>query len=152
MFIGRTVAEAETPILWPPDAKYRLTGKDPDTGKDWGWEEKGMTDWDGWMASPMQWTWDWVGSGSWWWTGELVVLQSMGSQRVRHDWETEVNWVMYLMQYILHTKWCHIVKEVSSMVCNQEIWVLVQSVIPTSCGILEKNAWASISLSENKKI
>ena len=44
MLIGRTNAEAETPILWPPDAKSWLTGKDPDAGKDWRWEEKGMTE------------------------------------------------------------------------------------------------------------
>ena len=42
MFIGRTDVEAETPILWPPDAKNRLIVKDPDAGKDWGQEEKGM--------------------------------------------------------------------------------------------------------------
>ena len=46
--------------------------------------------WDGWMASPTQWTWVWVGSGSWWWTGKPGVLQSMGSQRVRHNWVTEL--------------------------------------------------------------
>ena len=45
--------------------------------------------WDGWMASPTQWTWVWVNSRSWWWTGKLGVLQSMGSQRVGHDWTTE---------------------------------------------------------------
>ena len=44
IFIGRTDAEAETPVLWPPDAKSRLIGKDPDAGKDWGQEEKGMTE------------------------------------------------------------------------------------------------------------
>ena len=44
IFIGRTDAEAETPILWPPDAKNWLIGKDPDTGKDWRWEEKGTTE------------------------------------------------------------------------------------------------------------
>ena len=48
--------------------------------------------WDGWMASPTQWTWDWASSRSWWWTGKTGVLQSMGSQRVRHDWMTELNW------------------------------------------------------------
>ena len=46
--------------------------------------------WDGWMASPTQWTWVWVSSGSWWWTGRPAVLQSMGSQRVGHDWATEL--------------------------------------------------------------
>ena len=44
VFIGRSDAEAETPILWPPDEKSRLTGKDPDAGRDWGQEEKGMTE------------------------------------------------------------------------------------------------------------
>ena len=48
--------------------------------------------WEGWMASPTQWTWVWVNSRSWWWTGRPGVLQSMGSQRVRHDWATELNW------------------------------------------------------------
>ena len=45
-----------------------------------------------WMASPTQWTWVWVNSGSWWWTGRPGVLQFMGSQRVGHDWVTELNW------------------------------------------------------------
>ena len=44
IFIGRTSAEAEDPILWPPDVKSQLIGKDPDAGKDWGQEEKGMTE------------------------------------------------------------------------------------------------------------
>ena len=47
--------------------------------------------WDGWMASPTQWTWVWVDSGSWWWTGRAGVLQFMGLQRVRHNWATELN-------------------------------------------------------------
>ena len=48
--------------------------------------------WDGWMASPIQWTWVWVNSGSWWWTGRPGVLWFMGSQRVGHDWVIELNW------------------------------------------------------------
>ena len=47
--------------------------------------------WDGWMASPTQWTWIWVDSGSWWWTRRPGVLWLMGSQRVRHNWVTELN-------------------------------------------------------------
>ena len=47
--------------------------------------------WDGWMASLTWWTWVWVSSGSWWWTGRPGVLQSMGSQRVWHDWVTGLN-------------------------------------------------------------
>ena len=52
--------------------------------------------WDGWMASPTQWTWVWVDSGSWWWTGRPGVLWFMGAQRVGHDWATELNWVASL--------------------------------------------------------
>ena len=48
--------------------------------------------WDGWMASLTRWTWVWVNSGSWWWTGGPGMLQFMGSQRVGHDWATELNW------------------------------------------------------------
>ena len=85
--------DAETSILWPPDVKNWLIGKDPDAGKDWRQEEKGMTEdemagWHHWT----QWTWVWVNSGSWWWTGRPGVLQSTGSQRVGHDWVTELNW------------------------------------------------------------
>ena len=49
-------------------------------------------EWDGWMASLTGWTWDWASSRSWWWTGKPGVVQSMGSQRVGHDWGTELNW------------------------------------------------------------
>ena len=48
--------------------------------------------WDGWMVSLTRWTWVWVNSGSWWWTGRPGMLQSMGSQKVWHDWATELNW------------------------------------------------------------
>ena len=51
---------------------------------------RGLRGWDGWMASPTWWTWVWVSSLSWWWTGKPGVLQSMGSQRVVHDWVTEL--------------------------------------------------------------
>ena len=66
--------------------------------KPWCWEglkaggEEDDRGWDGWMASPTRWTWVWVSSGSWWWTGRPGVLQSKGSQRVRHNWVTELNW------------------------------------------------------------
>ena len=53
--------------------------------------------WDGWMASPTQWTWVWVNSGRWWWTGRPGVLQSMGSQRVGHNWATELNWKIFVV-------------------------------------------------------
>ena len=63
----------------------------------WCWESLGAggegddRGWDGWMASPARWTWVWVNSGSWWWTGSPGVLWFMGSQRVGHDWATELN-------------------------------------------------------------
>ena len=88
IFIGRTGVEAETPILWPPDAKSWLIWKYPDAGQDWGQEEKGMTEdeIDGWMASLTQWTW--VGDGreslaccspwvakSWMWLSDWTELE-----------------------------------------------------------------------------
>ena len=50
----------------------------------------------GWKASPTQWTWVWASSGCWWWTWRPGMLQSMGLQRVRHDWETELNWLYFI--------------------------------------------------------
>ena len=91
-FTGRANVEAETPILWLSDAKNWLTGKDPDAGKEWRREEKGMIrGWEGWMASPTRLTWVRASSRSWWWTGRPGVLQSMGSQRVGRNWATELN-------------------------------------------------------------
>jgi len=56
--------------------------------------------WDGWMASLTPWTWVWVDSGSWWWTGRPGVLRFMGSQRVGHDWVTELNWTELSCMYV----------------------------------------------------
>ena len=87
IFTGGTDAEAEAPTLWPPDVKSQLIGcwKKLRTGG-----EVGDREWDDWMASLTQWTWIWAGCGRWWRTGKPGVLQSMGSQRVRHDsdWTT----------------------------------------------------------------
>ena len=97
------VLKLKLPILWPPHAKSWLIGKDPDAGRDWGQEEKGTTGWDGWMASLTRWMWIWVNSGSWWWTGRPGVLRFMGSQRVRRDWATELNWTE--SSTAQHTNW-----------------------------------------------
>ena len=64
----------------------------------WCWERLKVREgdnrgWDGWTASPTQWTWVWGNSRSWWWTGNPGVLQSMGSLRARHDWAAELNWL-----------------------------------------------------------
>ena len=99
VFIGRSDVEAEIPIIWSPDAKNRLIWKDPDAGKDLRAGREGdVRGWDGWMASPTQWTWVCVNSGSWFWTGTPGVLQLMGSQRVGHDWTSELNWEIYWIQ------------------------------------------------------
>ena len=90
-FFGRTDAKAETLVLWPCEELTHWK-------RLWCWEGLGAggegddRGWDGWMASLSQWTWVWVNSGNWWWTGRPGVLQFMGSQRVRHDWATELNW------------------------------------------------------------
>ena len=89
-FTERTDAEAETPILWQPDAKNWLIGKD------WCWErlkaggEGDDRGWDVWMASQTQWAWVWASFKNRWWTRKPGVLQSMGSQRAGHEWVTEL--------------------------------------------------------------
>ena len=91
VFIGKTDAEAETPIVWPPDVKSWLIWKHPDAGRDWGQEEKGKPE-DEWLDGIMD-SMDMGlgGLGGWCWTGRPGVLQFMGSQRVGHDWGTELN-------------------------------------------------------------
>ena len=87
IFIGITDAEVETLILWPPDVKNWLPGKDPDAGKDWKWEEKGDgRGWDAWLASLTRWTWIWASSGSWWWTGKPAVHEVAKSWTRLSDW------------------------------------------------------------------
>ena len=76
-------------LMWRTDSfeKTLMLGKIE--GRRWrGWQRG----WDGWMASLTQWTWVWVNSGSWWWTGRPAVLQSVGSQRVGHNWAAELNY------------------------------------------------------------
>ena len=91
IFIRSTDVEAEAPILWPPDVKSYLIGK-----RLWCWEglraggEGEDRGWDGWMASPTQWTWVWVTSGSWWWTGRPGVLWSWGHKE--SDTTEWLNW------------------------------------------------------------
>ena len=92
VYFGRNDAKAETPVLWPPHVKSWLIGRL------WYWEGLGAggegddRGWDGWMASLTRWMWVWVNSRSWWWTGRPGMLQFMGSQRVGHNWATELNW------------------------------------------------------------
>ena len=89
IFIGRTDADAEIPVLWPPDVKNWLIWKDPDAGKDLRQEEKSSTEDEiiGWHCRLDVWVW--ANFRSCWWTGKPGMLQSMGSQRVGHDWAAE---------------------------------------------------------------
>ena len=109
VFIGRTDAEAETPILWPPHAKSWLIGKDPDAGIDWR-QEKGTTE-----DEMAKWHYrrdghEWATSGSWWWTWKPRVLQSMVLQRVIHERVTELNWTegFYFQKKVLKKFKCEI--------------------------------------------
>ena len=93
-FFGRNDTKAETPVWSLATSCEELTL----WKRLWCWEglraggEGDDRGWDVWMASLTRWTWVWVNSGSWWWTGRPEVLQFMGSQRVGHDWVTELNW------------------------------------------------------------
>ena len=108
IFIGRTDAEAETPILWPPDTKNWLTGKTLMLGKIEGRRRRGRQTWDGWMASPVQWTRIWASSRRWSRTGKPGVLQSMG---VTKSWTK------------LSTKLLHFFKNITSVTsCNNFMW------------------------------
>ena len=66
--------------------------------------------WDGWKASLTQWTWVWVSSRIWWWTGKPGMLQSMSSQRVRHDWATELNWMINNELSHITTIYCYVME------------------------------------------
>ena len=104
IFIGRTDAKAEIPILWPLNAKNWLIWKDLVAEKLKAGGEGDNRGWDGWMASPTQWTWVWVNSGSWWRPG---VLQSMGSEIVGlSDW-IELNWI-FLWALIVQCAMCYL--------------------------------------------
>jgi len=98
VFIGRTDTEAETPILWPPHVKIWLTGKDPDAGRDWGQEEKGMTEDEmaGWHHQLDGHEFEWilgVGDGQW----GLVCCDSWG--RKESDMTEQLNWTELNQQY-----------------------------------------------------
>ena len=105
IFIGRTDAKGNSNTLatWCKELIHwkRL----------WCWErlkaggEGDDRGWGGWMVSLTRWTWVWASSGSWWWTGKPGVLQSMGLQRVGHDWVTELSWVVNPSSVRLPHRW-----------------------------------------------
>ena len=107
----------------------------------WCWEGLGAggegddRGWDGWMASLARWTWVWASSGSWWWTGRPGMLQCMGSQRVGHNWETELNWTENFN------------KELVCMAVRVELWrkLNAEELMLLNCGIGE-DSWESLGL------
>ena len=102
IFTERTDAAAESPIFLPPEAKNWLVEKDPDAGKDWRQEERGMMEceivgWHYWLdGHELE-----QAPGSWWWTRKPGMLLSMGSQRAGQDWATELNWILIPCEFFL---------------------------------------------------
>ena len=107
----------------------------------WCWErlkaggEGDERGWDCWIASLTEWTWVWLNSGSWWWTGWPGVLQSMGLQRVRHDWAAELKWneanvkkryqaskqkILTYIQHFVQLSFC--IKWIQITLCLKNYW------------------------------
>ena len=106
LFVGRTDVETETPIFGHLMQRADSLDKTLMLGKmlKVGGEGDGRG-WDGWIASPTQWTWVWASSGSWRWTGRPGMLRFMGSQKVRHYWATELNWTDIYKGILLRQEW-----------------------------------------------
>ena len=151
IFIGRTDAKAETPILWPPDVKNWLLGRDPDDVKDWRQEEKGTTE-----DEMVEWHHQLnghefeqalgVGDGQ----GNLVCYSPWGP-RVGHDWATELNWKYWSFSFTLSpsnkysglisfsTDWFGLL---GSQPCpDEEAYVTQWSSEPCCVGLPEKDRW-----------
>ena len=136
IFTGRTDAEAEAPLFWPPDGKVKKK-------RPWCWErlkavgEGDNRGWEGWMASPTWWIWVWASSRSWWWTGQSGMLQSMGLQ----SWIQLSNWAelfemkdyiyFILVEFLWHCQWSISVCWNESMYLRSNCWLdlLIQSKI-----------------------
>ena len=148
VFFGRNDAKAETPAK----AETLATSCEELTHwkRPWCWEGLGAggegddRGWDGWMASPTWWTWVWVKYGSFWWTGRPGMLWFMRSQRVGHDWATELNWTEEVYVLHLHSR---IFRTLTTMVqktsFNQYKRIqVIQSVFRIKCFKLEiNNIW-----------
>ena len=105
----------------------------------WCWErlKAGEGDdrgWDGWMASLIWWAWVWASSGSWWWTGKPGVLQFKGSQRVRHDWATEMNWTELMVVGGSVAKSCLTLATPWTVACQ----------VPLSLGFSRQEYWSGL--------
>ena len=114
----------------------------------WCWEglgaggERDDRGWDGWMASLTRWTWVWGNPGSWWWTGRPGVLRFTGSQRVGHDWATELNWTELGGCKL----WWFVYDEAVSHICVWLHQALVVScrIVDLSCGMWYLIPWPRV--------
>ena len=117
----------------------------------WCWErlraggEGDDRGWDGWMASPTQWTWVWVHSRSWWWTRRPGMLWFMGSQRVGHDWVTELSWTEYHLNYHI------IIWIVTSLSLAFKVWPIDWPAALASPENVEYETWNETQLSVFKE-
>ena len=139
IFIGRTDAEAETPIFWPADTKNWLLRRLSCQEKLKAGGEGDDRRWDGWMASPTRCTWVWASSGSWWWIGKPGVLQSMESVTKSWTWLshwTKLNWVIWealshhmyiyplVFRFFSHIGWAFLVAQlIKNLSAMWESWV-----------------------------
>ena len=167
IFIGRTDAEAETPNTWATWCEELTHLK-----RLWCWERLkvgGKGDdrgWDGWMASPTWWMWVWASSRTRWRTGKPAVLQSMGSQRVGHDWATELNWTCWVVAFscsvarlcptLCHPMDCstlvllHLPEFAQTLVCGvrdaiQSFWgCCIEKAFETTLSIHRRTLWFAV--------
>ena len=154
LLLGRKIMEfrkmAMITLFAKQKKRHRCTEQTP-WKRPWCWEtlkaegEGDGREWDGWMASPTQWTWVWASSGSLWCTGRPCMLQSMGSQRARHNWATELTWTVEIFsaspQFVL-TSSCSVnssnyfisMEACELMVCRASQVALVVKNLPANAG------------------
>ena len=130
-YFGNIFGKGLTHLKWPWCWKRLRAGGEGDN-----------RGWDGWLASPTQWTWVWVDSGSWWWTGRPSMLWFMGSQRVGHDWVAELNWIftcVYVHCFLFHSPadghlGCfHVLAIVNSAVMNIGVHMSLSILVSSVC-------------------
>ena len=107
------------------------------------------------MASLTQWTWVWVRSRSWWWTGRPGVLQCMGSQRVRNDWATELNWICKNTELLCYTLETNIILQINYIPIlkkqhgsGENSWTLQSRMIVSN---VKRARYVTVIIQENKR-
>ena len=130
IFIGKTDAEAETPILWPPGAKNWFTGEDPDAGKDGRQEKKGTTEdevigWHHWLSGHEFDQALGVGDGQ----GSLACCSPWGHKRAGHNWATELNWLIAFGKLCFYLHWSQGYFLISSLISLFLISSLIFSLV-----------------------